>query len=96
MKYKVWCLDVWGNKEDGYTVNDRHEIGEIELSEVPEDDEILNTLCDAKMISPYKELNRIELEVLDQYPNYAIDYAEKPQLELTCEDKALLDACKGV
>ena len=96
MKYKVWKLDVWGNEEDGYTVNDRCEIGEIELPEVPEDNEILNALCEAKMIRPCEDLSRIELEIIDQYPDYAVDSAGKPKLSLTCEDEALLSACKGV
>lgn len=94
MKYRVWKLDVWGNEKDGYTVNDRHDIGEIELPEVPEDNEILNALCEAKMIRPCEDLSKIELEVIDQYPDYGIDRAGKPELSLTCEDEELLRPIK--
>lgn len=30
-KWQVWTYDVWGNKKDGYDVNDRYKRGEIEL-----------------------------------------------------------------
>jgi hypothetical protein len=34
-KYKVYSLDVWGNARDGYEVNDRCGIGEIEIWVAP-------------------------------------------------------------
>jgi len=95
MKYTVWNLDVWGNKEEGYTVNDRHKIGEFELPETPEDMEILTALDEAGFISPLEDFDLDLLEVVDFYPNYDIDYDGMPQLSLDCEDKDLLDARWG-
>ena len=96
MKYKVWNLDVWGNKKEGYWINDRHELGEIELPETPEDMEILTALDEGGFISPLENLDLNLLEVIDFYPDYQINYDEMPQLSIDCEDEALLDAHKGV
>lgn len=30
-KWTVWSLDVWGNSEDGFEVNDRSKIGSVEF-----------------------------------------------------------------
>ena len=30
-KWQLWEYDVWGNKEDGYQVNDRFKVGEVEI-----------------------------------------------------------------
>ena len=89
MKYTVWNLDVWKNKEGDYNVNNRHEIGELELPETPEDKEILTALDEAGLISPLENLNLDLLEVVDFYPDYQIDYDGKPQLSLDCEDREL-------
>ena len=37
--YRVWSYDVWGNDEDGYSVNDRSEISYGEFSPDKSDDE---------------------------------------------------------
>jgi hypothetical protein len=44
--YKVCTLDVWGNSEDGYEVNDQFAAGSIELSPEMSDAEILQKLAD--------------------------------------------------
>ena len=33
MKYRVWTLDVLGNVDDGWEVNDRSNVGDIEVNE---------------------------------------------------------------
>jgi hypothetical protein len=45
-EYTVWSYDVWGNDEDGYTVNDRSEIGSGEVSDNVTDDEIREIIRD--------------------------------------------------
>ena len=89
MKYSVWNLGVWKNKEEEYTVNNRHKIGELELPKTPKDTEILTALDEAGLISPLENLNLDLLEVVDFYPDYQIDYDGMPQLDLTCEDRGL-------
>ena len=87
MKYTVWNLEVWGNKEEGYNVNDRCKIGEFDLPETPEDEEILIALDKGGFISPLENLDLNLLDVVDFYPDYQIDYDGMPQLSLDCEDK---------
>ncbi len=44
-KYEViHYFDVWGNEEDGYTVNDQTVIGVIEIDNNDTDDEIVEKL----------------------------------------------------
>lgn len=44
VQYKVWGLDVWGNKKDGFEVNDRWKLGEIIVSENAPDAEVIRAL----------------------------------------------------
>lgn len=41
MKYEVRSLDVWGNEEDGFDVNDSWRIGEVEISDDADPIEVL-------------------------------------------------------
>jgi hypothetical protein len=47
VKYYVWSLDVWGNEEDGFEVNDRSKAGSIELPEDGSDNAWMIALEDA-------------------------------------------------
>ena len=44
--YRVWSYDVWGNDEDGYSVNDRSEIDSGEFSPDKTDDENISEIID--------------------------------------------------
>jgi hypothetical protein len=61
-KWRVLSLDVWGNPEDGFEVNDRYGIGKIELPEDYTDAQLLRVLKDAGFVRPYVTLARIEIE----------------------------------
>ena len=51
-KYKFWVYDVWGNAEDGYTVNNRMECNPvIEISDPEDDEEILTALEENNLIN---------------------------------------------
>ena len=39
-EWTVWSYDTWGNEEDGYSVNDRSEIGTVILPDNPTDAQI--------------------------------------------------------
>jgi hypothetical protein len=42
-QYQVVSLDVWGNDQDGYEINNLHKIGNIEFDFEPSDkDELLH------------------------------------------------------
>ncbi len=42
MRYAVLALDVWGNENDGFEVNDSRQIGTIDVDQtVYEDDQLL-------------------------------------------------------
>jgi hypothetical protein len=85
-QFEVWSLDVWGDKEDGYIVNDRSKIGTVELSDEADKAEILLVMHNAGFIvSPFKE-DMSCVEIIDNYPNWGIDYDGKPVFELTSEE----------
>jgi len=44
MKYNVCTLDVWGNENDGFEVNDSFKVGTINLYAVSTDEQILNAI----------------------------------------------------
>lgn len=46
-RWKVYSLDVWGNEEDGFEVNDRCNAGTIETSDDPPDAEVWCALIEA-------------------------------------------------
>lgn len=44
-KYEIVDLEIWGNEEDGYTVNDAfHTLEYIEIEDIDDDKEILNAV----------------------------------------------------
>lgn len=47
LTYTVWSLDVWGNAEDGYDINDRCKVGSVELDESLESAGVLAALSEA-------------------------------------------------
>ncbi len=47
MRYTVWTLDVWGNPEDGFNVNNRCRVGTIDVAHGASDETIWVALVDA-------------------------------------------------
>lgn len=47
--WRVLELDLWGNDEDGYEVNDQHDVGAITLmsEDYQDDQKVLEALVDA-------------------------------------------------
>lgn len=57
-KWTVWSLDVWGNDEDGYEVNDRSRCGEIEFdADTAKDQDINDALVAGGFICACNALN---------------------------------------
>ena len=51
MIYEVRTLDVWGNEEDGFEVNDWRKVGQIEVADMATDEEILDALIGREYLS---------------------------------------------
>lgn len=49
-RYHVISLDVWGNEDDGFEVNDRHRIGWVEVDDTS-DEAMLDALRDAHFLN---------------------------------------------
>lgn len=50
--WSVYTLDVWGNESDGYDVNDRSNVGKVEIDTDADDKAIIKTLVDAGYLRP--------------------------------------------
>lgn len=63
--WHVISLDVWGNAEEGFEVNDRRECGTVEIeSNDPGDGDIIDALVDAEYLKP-GSLGRFTVEYHD-------------------------------
>ena len=65
MVYEILALDVWGNSEDGYDINDQHVCAEVEIPEGSTDDEALKLIRDTlghTEPSPYTYVDLIQSE----------------------------------
>jgi hypothetical protein len=58
-------FDVWGNEGDGFEVNNLCKEGEIELTESPDDQEILTALIDFGFIREDVTLEQIDIAAYD-------------------------------
>lgn len=83
-KWNVYSLDVWGNEEDGYEVNDRSRIGTVELPKAFSDEWLLKTLKNEGLIN-YKKSDIKSIEIDGGEDWISIDYKGKPFFSL---DKA--------
>lgn len=89
-KWTVWTLDVWGNPDDGYEVNDRCNVGTVELHPVDSSDctdgHILGTLQREKYLSA--SLSTIDVAVDGDDRILFVDATAdgRPLLQLTCEE----------
>jgi hypothetical protein len=80
-KWDVYSLDVWGNEEDGYEVNDRSKIGTVALPPDYTDEYLLKTLKAEGLINySKKHLRHIEIEGDDF--SISIDYKGRPMFQL--------------
>lgn len=88
-KYRVWTYDTWGNEEDGYTVNDRREVGSVELSKDAPEHEILEA------VSNWFDIERITVDdgVSDENTIELIleESGDQPVGQLTADDDPIPD-----
>jgi hypothetical protein len=66
IEYKlINYFDVWGNEEDGWEVNNLCTEGKLELTESPDNQEILTALIDFGFIREDVTLDKIEIAAYD-------------------------------
>ena len=82
-KYEVILLDVWGNGEDGWNVNDIQKTGEFySITNNASDDEVLTTLVKDGWINRHDQ-NDITIEFDDDFSMWVIRTSDdKPLLKL--------------
>jgi hypothetical protein len=71
--YQVWEYDVWGNREEGFIVNDQFNVGTIELKEtdITNNNRILQALSQAGYLHSLEDLTvegycAQQMEVIDE------------------------------
>lgn len=80
-KWEVWALDVWGNEEDGYTVNDRRRAGSILLPENATDERIFRAMSESGyMMRPEMKIDGDDglFHIMSRYdePVYMVEKSE--------------------
>ena len=81
-QFRVWTLDVWGNKRDGFEVNDRSERGRVVLPIDSTDRQIIGTLKQRGYLRKGLHVNSFEIEWDEN--GYSIDWknSSEPLLQL--------------
>jgi hypothetical protein len=83
MKYEFVHLDVWGNEEDGFEVNDQHASGTIiDIENIDNDQEILEKCIEEGWLKPGVTLNDVTIDGSDEY-DLNIDEASNGRMLFT-------------
>lgn len=61
-KYRIWSLDVLGNEADGFTVNDRREVGSVELSDDATCADVVKALIAKGLLTPRTSARHIDMD----------------------------------
>lgn len=87
--WQVWSLDVWGNGDEGYEVNDRRRVGKIELPIDFTNHDIATALSHVGLVSPRVTGNDIDTDGDDTiiFVNHAILNYPIFQLEVIEENE---------
>ena len=73
MTHDVIAYDIWGNKKDGWEVNNAFKIGEVDLSQVDKDKEITKRLKKAGFINSKVRYSSVEIEGDHDYSLFVND-----------------------
>lgn len=60
--WDVYAYDVWGNEDEGYTVNDRFYIGKVYTPISPSDKDVLRALVDIRYLTEDATLKHLQIE----------------------------------
>lgn len=73
-KYEVLSLDVWGNVENGFEVNQSFHTGRyIEIGEDDRDEDIINKLQEMEVLSEKANIRTVEVDSNSEYNIYIND-----------------------
>lgn len=84
--WTVWSLDVWGNEEDGFEVNDRRRVGTIRVRLQASDAELLTALKNGYFVKSSVRLSDVEFEDYDELISVNDAKNGEPVLQLTKDD----------
>lgn len=81
--YTVRPLDVWGNDEDGYNVNDVYpSVGTVEIPDEATDKDVIDALADAGFVDIIIDMDEVRIDGDERGYDFCIEYKGKPELEL--------------
>jgi predicted RNA binding protein YcfA (HicA-like mRNA interferase family) len=72
--WSIYSLDVWGNEEDGFEVNNRQRAGDIEILDGASDEDIIKTLKQEGFLKAKVKASQIHIDGDDYAMN--VDDAE--------------------
>lgn len=68
--YEVRTLDVWGNRKEGFWVNDAHVVGHVDIPNVMQDDNmrqaIVLVLRRDRYLASWVRWQRLDVQLLDE------------------------------
>lgn len=64
-KFTIWTYDVWGNKRDGFEVNDRSKQGTCMISVDGDSKEVIKALKNLELINLKTQYKTIDVEWTD-------------------------------
>lgn len=95
--YKVQTLDVWGNRDDGYEINNWFNVGTVKCERTlygkARDRALVKALVEADILAAHITLRDVYIEdvlgggILTVCRRYG-ERRDEPLLQLTCEDEA--------
>jgi hypothetical protein len=90
--YQLWTYDVWGNKKDGFEVNDRRKQCIVKLPDAPTDKQIKRALYDSGVFGKGIMNASLDIDGESDYTLYVNHTAQsvggfKPLCELECITK---------
>lgn len=81
-KYDVHFLDVWGNEEEGYDVNDVYpRCGQVEIGDDYTDAQILAALVAEDLVKATAQADKLDIDGESGYTLY-LSYDGSPEMEL--------------
>mgnify|MGYP000992431548 CR=1 FL=1 len=85
--WRYWGLDVWGNEEEGFDVNDRYDHGIVCIIDEPTDDEIIKSV-----LGPFAKPSNYTVDGDDGYLHIELARNGRPVAQLEREDDDEADA----
>lgn len=60
--YRVWSLEVWGNSEDGFEVNDRREVSSVSVSVEAGETDMLRALKAVGLLNKWARYTSLSID----------------------------------